>query len=213
MNPNPPHSPIPDSALSRRSFLKSSATATLAGTLGANGHAAAAESRGIIAQENAKPGSNDWQLTRVRLDKNLGFRSPLIEGYFSKQSVKAGESLDIFVSTKPAARFHIEIFRTGWYSGRGARLMKTLGPFDGTEQPVPPMGEKRLHECRWKACATLTIPDDWVSGVYLGRLTTLPEKEDAPYWQSYIVSDAEIQSYLAEHPAAVPATTTEPVSE
>jgi hypothetical protein len=33
----------------------------------------------------------------------------------------------------------------------------------------------------------LTIPDDWVSGVYLGRLTTIPEAEDRPYWQSYVV--------------------------
>jgi len=33
---------------------------------------------------------------------------------------------------------------------------------------------------------TLTIPPDWPSGVYLGRLTTLPGK-DKPYWQSYVV--------------------------
>ena len=76
----------------------------------------------LIQQENAKPGSTDWQLTRMRLDASEGFRTSLIEGYCSRQSVKAGETLDIFVSTKPAARFKIEIFRTGYYDGRGARL-------------------------------------------------------------------------------------------
>ena len=48
------------------------------------------------------PGATDWQLTRVRADGG-GFRSPWIEGYCSKQSVKAGETIDIMVSTRPAA--------------------------------------------------------------------------------------------------------------
>jgi hypothetical protein len=140
----------------------------------------------LITEENAKPGSTDWQLTRMRLDAS-GFRSPLIEGYCSRQSVGAGETLDIFVSTKPSARFKIEIFRTGYYGGKGARLMTELGPFEGKDQPVPEVGEKRLRECRWEKTTTLTIPADWVSGVYLGRLTTLPAPKDEPYWQSYIV--------------------------
>ncbi len=38
-----------------------------------------------IQQENAKPGSTDWQLTRVRVDRSDGSRSPAIEGYCSKQ--------------------------------------------------------------------------------------------------------------------------------
>ncbi len=139
-----------------------------------------------IREENNKPGSLDWQLTRVRLDK-ANYRSAWIEGYCSKQSVLAGESLDILVSTDPPVRFQIEIFRTGYYGGRGARLMTTLGAFQGTAQPIPPVGEKRLRECRWKASATLKIPADWISGVYLGRLTTIPEADDQPYWQSYVI--------------------------
>ncbi|MDX1967695.1 MAG: hypothetical protein SFV23_11030, partial [Planctomycetaceae bacterium] len=34
----------------------------------------------IIRVENANPGSDDWQLTRVRLDSPTGTRSPAIEG-------------------------------------------------------------------------------------------------------------------------------------
>ena len=100
----------------------------------------------LITTENAREGSRDWQLTRMKLDKAEGFRSPVIEGYCSRQSVKAEESLDIFVSTKPTARFKIEIFRTGYYGGRGARLMTTLGPFDGQVQPVPtPIAQQVAH--------------------------------------------------------------------
>ncbi len=139
-----------------------------------------------IVTENLKPGATDWQLTRVRPDRD-GFRSPWIEGYCSKQSVKAGETIDIMVSTQPPRRFRIEIFRMGYYGGRGARAMMTLGPFDGKSQPVPTPGNKNLHECRWTPATRLNIPDDWLSGVYLGRLTTLADGDSEPYWQSYVV--------------------------
>jgi hypothetical protein len=141
----------------------------------------------LIQRENDNSGATDWQLTRVRLDRTGGFRSPWIEGYCSKQSVRAGESIDIMVSADPPGKFQIEIFRTGYYGGRGARLMTTLGPFDGRAQAVPPIGEKNLRECRWEPATTLTIPDDWVSGVYLGRLTLLTGDAAKAAWQSYVI--------------------------
>lgn len=103
-----------------------------------------------------------------------GFRAPAIEGYCSRQSVLAGETLDIMVSTAPAAKFSIEIFRTGYYGGRGARLMTVLGPLNGKKQPEPEIGPRRLRECKWQPSASIKIPSDWPSGVYLGRLTTIP---------------------------------------
>ena len=112
----------------------------------------------LIRRENAKEGSRDWQLTRVALQSTTGVRAAYIEGYCSKQSVSAGETIDIMVSTNPISRFQIEIFRTGYYGGRGARLMTTLGPFEGVTQPDPEIGPKNLHECRWKATTTLKIP-------------------------------------------------------
>ncbi len=147
---------------------------------------ASAGGSNVIQEENLKTGSTDWQLTRVRADAG-GFRSPWIEGYCSKQSVQAGDSIDIMVSANPPREFQIEIFRMGYYGGRGARLMTTLGPFQGKTQTTPRPGEKNLHECRWEVTTTLKIPDDWVSGVYLGRMTTLVEAGREPYWQSYVV--------------------------
>jgi hypothetical protein len=184
-----PHQP---GSVDRRQFIKGAAGTALAGLLpaaAAGGIAAKAAggTAALIAEENRRPGATDWQLTRVRLAKAGAVRAAGIEGYCSRQSVLAGESLDIMVSTTPAARFTIEIFRTGYYAGRGARLMTVLGPFEGQAQPVPGMGAKRLVECRWSASATLKIPADWRSGVYLGRLTTVPDAGDKPYWQSYVV--------------------------
>ena len=65
--------------------------------------------------------------------------------------------------------------------------MTTLGSFEGVTQPDPATGPKNLHECQWKATTTLTIPADWVSGVYLGRLTCLPPDENTAAWQSYVI--------------------------
>src|SRR5690625_3767048 len=48
-----------------------------------------------IIEENRKRGTTDWQLTYVR---SQNYRSPDIEGYCSRTSVRPGESLDIFVS-------------------------------------------------------------------------------------------------------------------
>ncbi len=139
----------------------------------------------LIQKENQLPGSIDWQLTRVKVD-GAGCRSWNIEGYCSKQSVLAGEKIDIMVSSKPARDFKLEIFRTGYYGGRGARLMQTIDRVKGVTQPEPVIGEKDLHECHWEPSVTLTIPSEWISGVYLGRMTTIPEGNE-PYWQSYVI--------------------------
>jgi hypothetical protein len=186
------------SVMARRDLLKGAVAASLAAVPGSSsgGDLSTAEAEpgtrsdrdaSLIERENQKKGARDWQLTRVRLDRRGGFRSPWIEGYCSKQSVQAGESIGIMVSTDPAERFQIEIFRTGYYGGRGARWMATLGPFDGKAQPMPPVGEKRLRECKWEPTTSLTIPDDWPSGVYLGRLTLLTGDPKKAAWQSYVV--------------------------
>jgi hypothetical protein len=174
--------------VTRREFILTSASAAVlgAGVPAVPLEAAEAEPD-LIPRENRREGALDWRLTRVRVDGESGFRSRWIEGFASRQSVAAGETLDLFVSTDPPARFVVEVFRMGYYVGRGARRMAALGPFQGKAQPEPPVGPKRLRECRWEAAASLTIPADWTSGVYLGRLTTVPESPTKPYWQSYVV--------------------------
>lgn len=173
----------------RRAFLKGTVASTMLGSAPLLAQTAYAQvsssSAGLVQQENALEGADDWQLTRVRVDGD-GFRSPWIEGYCSQQSVAAGESLDVMVSCNPTGSFTLELFRMGYYGGKGARLVKTYGPFDAVTQPTPNPGEKNLHECRWKPSLTLEIPPDWLSGVYVGRLTTIP-KPGEPYWQSHII--------------------------
>src|SRR5262249_44742140 len=120
----------------------------------------------------------------------VGNRQATIEGYVSRSSVKAGETLDFRVSTSIPAGFFLDIYRLGYYGGRGARHITRLKPPSGGDflngqpqdppYPSPPAPEK------WAPCYSLTIPGDWVSGVYLGKLSLIrntPEK----IAQSYVI--------------------------
>tara|TARA_R110002049_G_scaffold285698_4_gene467171 strand:- start:374402 stop:375913 length:1512 start_codon:yes stop_codon:yes gene_type:complete len=169
-----------DKNLDRRDIFKAVAATGMAATaLGADSPPNAIET------ENARPGSTDWQLTRVQINHG-NFRTKLIEGYCSHQSIRAGEQMSVYVSTDPVSRFRLEVFRMGYYGGAGARRVAEFGPLEGKTQPVPEIGERRLRECSWDASVSFTVADDWPSGVYLGRLTTVPDG-DHPYWQSYVI--------------------------
>src|SRR5665647_4611 len=83
----------------------------------------------------------------------------------------------------PPGKFLIDIYRMGYYGGTGGRHMVRLGSFTGHPQPVLMMTIERLRECNWETATTFTIPKDWPSGVYLGKLS-----RDEPFGkQSYVI--------------------------
>lgn len=172
-----------DHKTSRRDALKqvTGATALALAGLPLTARGAGAASNPIL-DENAKPGTRDWMLEKTGVEPESKYRCPWIEGYTSHTSVRAGETIRFFVSTNPAARFTLDIYRLGWYGGQGGRLVERLGPLDGMTQADPPVGPKRLRDCAWLASAELCIPQDWLSGVYVGKLTTVPDG-----WQSYVI--------------------------
>jgi hypothetical protein len=164
--------------LNRRQLLHG---LTAAGALAAL-PAGAAPDRDRIRAENDRPGTTDWQLTYTRVDPKTKFRSPLVEGFASRASVHAGEGIDFLVSTDPPTPFVIDLYRLGYYQGTGGRHLLRLGPFDGKAQPTPPVGRERLRECAWEKCVSFAVPRDWVSGVYLGKLSCRKHR-----YQSYLI--------------------------
>src|SRR5262245_3296401 len=180
------------STLTRRDALKAIAVAGLAGCATGQGNRAA----DVIPKENAKPGTRDWMLTNTRIDPATKYRCPWIEGYCSRASVRHKETIEFFVSTNPASEFRIEIFRLGYYGGEGGRKITELGPFKGSIQPDPEIGPNRLRECKWDACAALTIPADWVSGVYVGKLTA--EREGLQSYVIFIVRDDRRADFILQ---------------
>ncbi|MBV9183283.1 MAG: hypothetical protein JO356_18430, partial [Acidobacteria bacterium] len=126
-----------------------------------------------IQTENAKAGTSGWQLSNPATNRE-------IEGYASLTSVNIGGSINFSVSTS-SSTFKIEIFRTGWYGGVGARLLMTVNNVAGVRRNTPSPDANGMVECNWPSSYTLNVPNSWVSGIYLARLTASSGK------QSYII--------------------------
>jgi len=168
----------------RREFLKNVAAAAAAGALGGCASPASriARDSGLILRENQKPGTRDWIITNTRIDPATKYRCPWIEGYCSHTSIRAGEKLSVFVSTNPPSPFTLDVYRLGYYGGNGGRLMRSFESIKATTQPDPVIGAKRLRDCQWEPSVEFRIPRDWLSGVYLGKLTALRDGT-----QSYVI--------------------------
>jgi N,N-dimethylformamidase beta subunit-like, C-terminal len=176
--------------LNRRDLLKRTAAASLSLAVGASEPARA----DLIRDENARPGTTEWILTNPRVDPQSRYRCPWIEGYCSQTSVRSGQTIELKVSTNPASNFTIDLYRMGYYGGMGARKVEHFGPFEGSPQPDPPVGEARLRECSWQTTMRLTVPRDWLSGVYLAKLTQ--QRDGIQSYAIFIVRDDRACDFL-----------------
>ncbi len=152
--------------------------------------AAASTRLNAIQQENLLPGTTSWQLTNPTPEN---YTNPTydkgIQGYSSVTSAKAGNTVNFSVSTI-ASTFKADIYRLGWYQGKGARLMRSIANIPGKAYPVPaPNTQTGLVEAGWPAAFSVTIPSNWTTGMYIVKLT------DANKQQSYIPFTVKTTSY------------------
>src|SRR5262249_40222678 len=132
--------PSDRTSLTRRDLLRSAAAAGLASSLAPLADAAAKPTpaqRDLIRAENEKAGTTAWLLENTRVDPKTKYRCPWIEGYCSHTSLRAGDALEIMVSTNPPSPFVIDLYRLGYYQGKGGRHLFPLGPFTRQSQPEP----------------------------------------------------------------------------
>jgi hypothetical protein len=126
----------------------------------------AAPANKIIA-ENCKPGnpSIEWDIN--------GSGDETIVGFPTDISFNVGDTARFKVLSN-SATYRVDIYRTGWYGGLGARLVATVRPSVPLPQQQPECAidwSTRLYDCgTWAVSASWSIPSDAVSGVYLARL-------------------------------------------
>ena len=139
----PSRDPAP--RLTRRELLKTGAAAGIAAALGSATVRTApiAPKSNPVTRENSLPGTTDWQLTFVRSQK---LRSEMIEGFCSRTSARAGETIDVFLSSKPAESVTINLYRIGYYGGKGGRHVARFGPFPVAPQATPAVGPHRSNQ-------------------------------------------------------------------
>ena len=87
-----------------------------------------------IPQENLLGASTRWG----------PFGPSAIAGYASESSLSQGDTLHLHVSATPGLDYRVELYRLGWYSGTGGRLMGCLPTCVGFSEtcgrtsPTPP---------------------------------------------------------------------------
>ncbi len=115
-----------------------------------------------IVAENCKPGSPGWQIPAPSYD---------IMGFTSAVSINAGENISFYV-TSAASHFDLDIYRTGYYQGSGARLIAHIPGISGRQQPPCRVDASTgLVSCsNWAKSYTLKTQQDWTTGVYLAKM-------------------------------------------
>jgi hypothetical protein len=140
-----------------------------------------------IQRENALPGTAAWALPRAP--------AGTVEGYASQVSVRAGDLLRLHVSTAPAARYRIEIFRIGWYRGLGARRVACVPGCSsdkaGTPRPVPAFDPGTGYlDAAWPVTDTVRVAAGWTSGYYLAELVlTGGDQAGTGSWIPFVVRE------------------------
>ena len=123
----------------------------------------------VIACENSRPGDppSDWQVS--------GDGDPTIQGFATSISVNVGQAVHFKIDT-PAASYHIDILRIGYYKGDGARkIVSGLRPRVTLPQSQPACRNDKtptgLIDCgNWAVSASWTVPKQAVSGLYVAHL-------------------------------------------
>ena len=115
-----------------------------------------------------------------------------IEGWASELGVLPGDQVHLHVSTDDGDRYRVEIYRLGWYSGLGARLLDCLPNCGGDEagrRLGPRTGQARAD---WPVTDTFSVPADAVSGYYyaLVRLTAGGDETGARAYVPFVVRAA-----------------------
>jgi hypothetical protein len=159
----------------------------------------AAETTNPVMAENSCTGTNGW-----RLDHRLG-PDYAIEGFTAPVSANVGEQVKLYVSTT-APTYTFQVYRMGWYQGLGGHLVYSSSLLPGINQPPPTIDPTtRMVSCsNWHNPVTLTIPANWVSGVYVVKLlssagymryTSFVVRNDASY--SAILFQTSVFTYQA----------------
>ncbi|MDJ0317145.1 DUF4082 domain-containing protein [Arthrobacter antibioticus] len=120
-----------------------------------------------ISCENSKPGTDPsvWDIS--------GAGDADIQGFSTDISVNVGQTMGFKIKTN-ASNYSIDIYRTGWYQGLGARKITTINPSAALPQTQPQClsdVSTQLYDCgTWGLSASWAVPANAVSGVYIALL-------------------------------------------
>ncbi len=119
-----------------------------------------------IVRENCLAGNlaSEWDIA--------GAGDTSIQGYATDISVNKGETVRFKINT-PSTDYRLDIYRMGYYRGRGARKVATVQPSAILPQVQPNClndSATGLTDCgNWAQSAAWTVPSTAVSGIYFAK--------------------------------------------
>ncbi len=123
-----------------------------------------------IAAENRAGGTTAWRLPGPAYELG-GEARGAIAGYVAEQAIAPGEVQQVYVKAPGARTVTVQVYRMGWYGGRGGRLVLQSAALPARSQPpCTHRSATGLTECRWHATLSFAIPAALVSGVYIVKL-------------------------------------------
>jgi hypothetical protein len=134
-------------------------------SLGAFGSCSAPANQ--IEAENCLPGtpSTQWDVN--------GAGDPSIQGFATDISVNVGQVVNFKVATDASA-YRVDIYRIGYYAGKGARFIATISPSATLPQVQPACLNDintGLVDCgNWAMSASWQVPANATSGIYFAHL-------------------------------------------
>lgn len=156
----------PPWSMSRRTLMKGLAGVSAMSLLG-EALPFPVSAASLIADENANPGSNGFRLT-----KPAGDTLTPIAAYARQSSVKAGERVSICVRAAAATTVECDIYRIGYYQGLGGRLVERLpATAVGPAPAVRVDAVTGLTQIDAPVAFTPLVRSDWVSGIYVAKIT------------------------------------------
>jgi hypothetical protein len=123
--------------------------------------------RNPIECENALPGTpqSQWDIA--------GAGDPSIQGFATDISVNRGQRIRFKIDTDARA-YRLDIYRMGYYGGRGARLIATIQPSAALPQNQPTcltQASTGLIDCgNWAESAAWDVPANATSGIYFAKV-------------------------------------------
>ena len=121
-----------------------------------------------IVAENLLPGTpaSQWQVA--------GNGDLSLQGFTTDISVQRGQPVQFKINDTTAAKYHIDLYRLGYYQGLGARQVAGISSALALRQVQPaPIIDRQtgLVDCgNWAVSATWNVPADATSGVYAADL-------------------------------------------
>jgi hypothetical protein len=119
-----------------------------------------------IVLENQKAGTTAWKIINLATNDEIA-------GYGDATSINKGQALNLKISLAQAGQYRLDVYRLGYYGGKGGRLITSVTDLNGVTQASPTItnASTNLVECKWNTSYTLQTDTDWTTGLYLVKLT------------------------------------------